>query len=53
MFTCNAYIQVSLTYLFLIALAFASAFTKDKATYVPIDKMALPYRQDGTEFKLR
>ena len=38
--------------MFLIALAFASAFTKDKATYVPIDKMALVESQDGTEFKL-
>ena len=38
--------------MFLIALAFASAFTELKATYVPIVKMALEDSQDGTEFKL-
>ena len=39
--------------MFLIASAFvASAFTHLKATYVPIDKMALGDGQVGAKFKL-
>jgi hypothetical protein len=37
---------------YLIASAFASAFTRLKATNMPIDKMTLAIGQNGTEFKL-
>ena len=42
----------SLTYVLIASAFVASAFTKLKATYVPIVKMAFSISQDGTKFKL-
>jgi hypothetical protein len=45
-------VTFSLTYVLIASAFVASAFTKLKATYVPIVKMALEIGLDGTDFKL-